>query len=44
MATDKLWGGRFSGRTDTTVEAFTASEHFDRRLAEYDIAGSRAHA
>ena len=44
MATEKLWGGRFSGRTDTTVEAFTASEHFDRRLAEYDIAGSRAHA
>ena len=44
MATDKLWGGRFSGKTDTTVEAFTASEHFDRRLAEYDIAGSRAHA
>ncbi|HAO39136.1 MAG TPA: argininosuccinate lyase [Afipia sp.] len=44
MATDKLWGGRFSGRTDTTGEAFTASEHFDRRLAEYDIAGSRAHA
>ena len=44
MATDKLWGGRFSGRTDTTVEAFTASEHFDRRLAEYDIAGSQAHA
>tara|TARA_E500000081_G_scaffold73538_1_gene75178 strand:+ start:135 stop:1520 length:1386 start_codon:yes stop_codon:yes gene_type:complete len=44
MATDKLWGGRFSGRTDRTVEAFTASEHFDRRLAEYDIAGSRAHA
>ena len=44
MAADKLWGGRFSGRTDTTVEAFSASEHVDRRLAEYDIAGSRAHA
>ena len=44
MATDKLWGGRFSGNTDATVEAFTASEHFDRRLAQYDIAGSRAHA
>ncbi len=43
MATDKLWGGRFSGNTDATVEAFTASEHFDRRLAQYDIAGSRAH-
>ena len=44
MATDKLWGGRFSGDTDATVEVFTASEHVDRRLAEYDIAGSRAHA
>ena len=44
MAADKLWGGRFSGRTDTTVEAFSASEQVDRRLAEYDIAGSRAHA
>ena len=44
MATEKLWGGRFSGNTDATVEAFTASEHLDRRLAEYDIAGSRAHA
>ena len=44
MATDKLWGGRFSGDTDATVEVFTTSEHVDRRLAEYDIAGSRAHA
>jgi argininosuccinate lyase len=44
MATEKIWGGRFSGNTDATVEAFTASEHLDRRLAEYDIAGSRAHA
>ncbi len=44
MGTDKLWGGRFSGNTDATVEAFTASEHFDRRLAQYDIEGSRAHA
>jgi argininosuccinate lyase len=44
MATKKLWGGRFHHGTDGTVEAFTASEHFDRRLASYDIAGSRAHA
>ena len=44
MATAKLWGGRFSSGTDASVEAFTASEHFDRRLARYDIAGSRAHA
>ena len=44
MATSKLWGGRFNRGTDVAVEAFTASEHFDRRLATYDIAGSRAHA
>ena len=44
MATKKIWGGRFQDGTDGTVEAFTASEHFDRRLASYDIAGSRAHA
>ncbi len=40
----KLWGGRFSGETHKQVEAFTASIHFDRRLAPYDIAGSIAHA
>ena len=41
---DKPWGGRFSEQTAASVEAFTASVHFDARLAEYDIAGSRAHA
>ena len=40
----ELWGGRFSERTDAFVQRFTASEAFDRRLAVYDIAGSRAHA
>jgi argininosuccinate lyase len=44
MATEKLWGGRFDSGTNATVEAFSASEHFDRRLAHYDIAGSMAHA
>ena len=39
-----LWGGRFSEPTDAFVQRFTASEAFDRRLAVYDIAGSRAHA
>ncbi|MBU02053.1 MAG: argininosuccinate lyase [Halieaceae bacterium] len=39
-----LWGGRFSEPTDAFVQRFTASEAFDRRLAAYDIAGSRAHA
>ncbi|MDP6947821.1 MAG: argininosuccinate lyase [Arenicellales bacterium] len=44
MSAEKLWGGRFSDSTDAVVEAFTASEHFDRRLAQYDITGSIAHA
>lgn len=40
----ELWGGRFSEPTDHFVQRFTASEAFDRELASYDIAGSRAHA
>jgi argininosuccinate lyase len=40
----KPWGGRFSSATDPTVERFTASVHFDRALARYDIRGSIAHA
>ncbi|MBT6786000.1 MAG: argininosuccinate lyase, partial [Acidiferrobacteraceae bacterium] len=44
MVTEKLMRGRFDSGTNATVEAFSASEHFDRRLAHYDIAGSMAHA
>ena len=40
----KLWGGRFSQATDPAVERFTASVHFDKALARYDIRGSIAHA
>jgi argininosuccinate lyase len=40
----KLWGGRFAEQTAASVEAFTASIHFDARLYRHDIAGSRAHA
>ncbi len=43
-ASPKLWGGRFSGRTDRRVEAFTESVSFDSRLAACDIRGSIAHA
>ncbi len=39
----KPWGGRFLKNTDRSVEAFTASVHFDRELAPYDIQGSIAH-
>jgi argininosuccinate lyase len=41
--TDKLWSGRFQKKTDTTVEQFTNSLHFDKRLYRYDILGSIAH-
>ena len=40
----KPWGGRFEGATDKSVEDFTTSLSFDRRLARQDIAGSMAHA
>ena len=40
----KLWGGRFSEKTAASVEAFTASIHYDCRLYKHDIAGSCAHA
>ena len=40
----QLWTGRFTEATDAFVEAFTASEHYDRRLYRQDIRGSRAHA
>ena len=41
---EKLWGGRFAESTAASVEAFTASIHYDSRLYKYDIAGSKAHA
>lgn len=40
----KMWGGRFSQGTAASVEAFSASIHYDARLYKYDIAGSKAHA
>ncbi len=41
---NQLWTGRFTEATDAFVEAFTASEHYDRRLYREDIRGSKAHA
>ena len=43
MDKSKLWSGRFDGETSNLTEAFTASQHFDRRLAKYDLAGTMAH-
>jgi len=39
----KLWGGRFSKKTNPLVEEFTKSIHYDKRLAAYDLLGSMAH-
>lgn len=40
----KLWGGRFSGKTDPLFEAFNASIGFDKTLWSADIRGSQAYA
>ncbi len=40
----KLWGGRFEEATAASVEAFTESISYDKRLYRYDIEGSKAHA
>ncbi len=40
----KPWSGRFKESTKKTVETFTASVSFDKRLWKYDIEGSIAHA
>lgn len=40
----KPWSGRFREKTAASVEKFTESVSFDRRLAPYDIEGSMAHA
>ncbi|MEQ8254147.1 MAG: argininosuccinate lyase, partial [Smithellaceae bacterium] len=40
----KPWGGRFQKPTAKSVERFTSSIHFDKRLYQHDIEGSIAHA
>ena len=42
--TQKLWGGRFTGRPDETFTRFNDSFAFDRRLFDADIEASIAHA
>jgi argininosuccinate lyase len=39
-----MWGGRFSDKPAELMQAINVSIGFDRRLAEQDLAGSRAHA
>jgi argininosuccinate lyase len=40
----QIWGGRFAASPSDIMEAINASIDIDRRLAQEDIAGSRAHA
>jgi argininosuccinate lyase len=40
----KPWAGRFTEATSKSVEKYTESVSFDRRLWRYDIEGSIAHA
>ena len=39
-----LWGGRFGSGPAAALAALSVSTHFDWRLAQYDIRGSKAHA
>ena len=39
-----LWGARFASGPSPEMAALSKSTHFDWRLAEYDILGSKAHA
>lgn len=41
--TKPLWSGRFKEAVDPVVKRYTRSLHLDRRLAPYDIRGTRAH-
>jgi argininosuccinate lyase len=40
----ELWGGRFKKGIDPIIKKFSSSIYYDKRLAEYDIKGSVAHA
>jgi argininosuccinate lyase len=44
MVKNAMWGGRFTGGPAKIMEEITPSIEFDKRLAEQDLAGSRAHA
>jgi argininosuccinate lyase len=43
MGGNKMWGGRFKSGPAQIMEEITPSIDFDKRLAEQDLAGSRAH-
>jgi argininosuccinate lyase len=41
---NKMWGGRFSGKPDAVMARINASIDVDRKLYRQDIAASKAHA
>ncbi|MFH1413869.1 MAG: argininosuccinate lyase [Candidatus Omnitrophota bacterium] len=40
----KLWGSRFSKKTNILTEKFTSSISYDKKLSKYDVLGCIAHA
>ena len=44
MSKEKIWSGRFRGGTDTLMEKFSVSLHFDQKLFDADIAVNKAWA
>jgi argininosuccinate lyase len=44
MSANKMWGGRFGQGPAAIMEEINTSIEFDKRLAEHDLAGSKAHA
>jgi argininosuccinate lyase len=44
MSANKMWGGRFGQGPAAIMEEINASIEFDKRLADHDLAGSKAHA
>lgn len=44
MTANRMWGGRFERGPAGIMEEINVSVDFDKRLADHDIAGSRAHA
>jgi len=40
----KMWGGRFLSKPSDIMQAINVSISFDKRLAEQDVSGSKAHA
>ncbi|KIM24023.1 hypothetical protein M408DRAFT_332073 [Serendipita vermifera MAFF 305830] len=44
LTKQKLWGGRFTGKTDPLMHAFNQSLSYDKRMHSADIRGSIAYA